>query len=412
MLKRLRLRFVLVNMLLVTGMLLAILGLVLHLTARGLEAESLRMLETAAAMPLQQGGPGGHREERPRQPHLVLELDLAGQLRAAGGTLYDLTDQALLQELADEALAVGAPAGVLEGHALRFLSVETPAGRKLAFADLTSEQAALARLARSCAAIGGAAFLAFLLLSVLLARWAAGPVEEAWRQQRQFVADASHELKTPLTVILTNAELLQAPGQDEEQRARSAAGILAMARRMRGLTEQLLELARADSGALRAAMAPLDLSRLLADTLLPFEPLCFEKGLDLTSQIEPRLTVLGSEVHLRQTAEILLDNAVKYTPAGGRVTVSLARQGRALRLAVSNTGEPIPAGELTRIFGRFYRTDKARQSGQGYGLGLAIAHKIVQEHGGRIWAESGGGANTFFVQLAAGRQEAGAGHPL
>ena len=146
---------------------------------------------------------------------------------------------------------------------------------------------------RTCGIIGGVSLLAFLFISVFLARWAVRPVEKAWDQQRQFVADASHELKTPLTVILTNAELLQTPGYGGADRA--AESILTVARQMRGLVESLLELARVDNGAVKTALARLDLSRLVSDALLPFEPLYFERGLELESKIAEDIPVNGSE---------------------------------------------------------------------------------------------------------------------
>ena len=241
--------------------------------------------------------------------------------------------------------------------------------------------------------------LAFLGLSLLLARWALRPVERAWEQQRQFVADASHELKTPLTVILTDAELLQDPETNEADRARFSGGILTMARQMRGLVEDLLELARLDAGTARRERTELDFSELCAQTLLPFEPLFFEKGLELQSQVEPGIRVRGDGEHLRQVEEILLDNALKYAAVPSAVELRLARQGRNVRLSVASRGDALSKEELKDIFKRFYRADRARSRGGGYGLGLAIAGSIAAEHGGKIWAESESGVNTFIVEL-------------
>ena len=143
----------------------------------------------------------------------------------------------------------------------------------------------------------------------------------------------------------------------------------------------------------------MDLSALTEDALLPFEPVFFEKGLTLSSDIEPGIVCRGSEPHLRRVAEILLDNAQKYS-APGTVVLSLEKQGKnhALLRLVS-PGEPLSAQECRDIFKRFYRVDKSRSDPGSYGLGLAIAESVVRDHGGKIWCEGANNANTFFVQL-------------
>ena len=256
-------------------------------------------------------------------------------------------------------------------------------------------------LTNTCVIIGVLSFAVFLGLSFLLARWAVKPVETAWNQQRQFVADASHELKTPLTVILTNAELLQEPEYDEQARSRFVDSIMTMSHQMRGLVESLLELARVDNGGQNMVFFRLNFSELVSDALLPFEPVYFEKGLTLESNVEENLFVKGSQQHLKQVADILLDNASKYASADSTVRVILRRQGSHCLLSVASAGDAISKEDLKNIFKRFYRMDKARSMNHSYGLGLSIADSIVSKHGGKIWAESADGVNTFFVQLPA-----------
>ena len=224
-------------------------------------------------------------------------------------------------------------------------------------------------------------------------------METSWQQQRQFISDASHELKTPLTVILTNAELMQSPDYDAEAKEQFSDNILTMAKQMRGLVEDLLDLARVDNGLTRAVWERVDLSRVLSDAALPFEPLYFESGLELDSFIEPGIFVRGSADHLRRVAEILLDNARKYSDPG-HVRFCLQRQGKnQCVISVANPGAPISRDDLQNIFKRFYRADAARSRDGSYGLGLPIAQGIAGEHGGRIWASSAGGINTFYVCL-------------
>ncbi len=392
MIRRLRIKFVCINMAIATGMLCVILGMVLHFTGEGLAAESLRGMQAAALEPM---GPGQRRPGELRIPCFTLQLGPHGELVAKGSS-YDLSDEAFLRQVLDAALATGETSGLLQAEGLRFCLAGPPERPVLVFADASGELAAMERLVKTCLFIGCVGSLAFLAISLLLARWAVKPVDTAWRQQRQFVADASHELKTPLTVILTNAELLQDGGADRE---RFVGNILDMSRRMRVLVESLLDLARVDNGLAAAAMETVDVSRLVSDALLPFEPLFFEQGLRLESGLEEGLLARGWPDRLRQVVDILLDNARKYAAPQGWVEVRLRREGRWLLLSAANAGEPIPKEQLEEIFKRFRRGEQP--GAEGCGLGLSIARGIVQAHRGRIWAESGDGANTFYVRLPA-----------
>ena len=398
MLKRLRAKFICINMLIVTVMLCVIFGMVFQFTRHNLESESLGMMQTLAADLFRPGRPG-QRPVEVQLPYFILEIGQTGELISADGGYYDLSDREFLHRIADAAFETRAHTGILTEYNLRYQRVVTPVAQRIVFVDMSSEQNTLRHLVRTCAMIGAASLLAFFLISLFLARWAVKPVERAWAQQRQFVADASHELKTPLTVILTNAELLRELGGDKDSRAQFSESILSMANQMRGLVESLLELARVDSGTIKTAASRLDFSGLVSDTLLPFEPLYFERELEIQSDIESNIKVNGSGSHLRQVTEILLDNAMKYSAAPAAVEVALKRHGPHCRLSVSNPCEPIPSEELNNFFKRFYRMDKARSLNHSYGLGLAIAESIVKEHKGRIWAESKNGTITFYVEL-------------
>ncbi len=397
MLKRLRIKFVCINMTIVTILLCLVLSLVLHFTQENLETQSIRMMEAIAAEPFQPGLP----DRRPDDvflPYFAVHLDHQGNLVTLSGTYFDLSDQDMVAQLVAEALA-GGQTGVLEDYDLRYCRVAAPLGEQLVFADISSERQTMESLLRTCLLMGVLGFLAFLVISLFLARWAVRPVEKAWDQQRQFVADASHELKTPLTVITTTTELLSDPACPESDRARYTGSILTTARQMRSLVESLLDLARADNGAAKMAFDHLDYSQLVTSAVLPFEAVLFEAHLTLTTDIREGVRLKGSPDHLRQVVEILLDNARKYSFPQTEVSVTLTRTGKTCLLSVANRGEAIAPADLTKIFQRFYRVDTARTGSGSYGLGLSIADTIVQAHKGKIWAESKDGTNTFFVQL-------------
>lgn len=402
MLKKLRAKFICINMALVTMMLCVIFGLVVHFTSKSMELQSIQMLQTIASEPFRLGI-----SNQPQQdvlfPYFSLELNRQGDVMASGASPYDLTDRDVLAQLLGSVLDRREKVGVLEEFNLRYYHTSSPGGHRIVFADLSSERNLRSNLMKTCLFIGGVSFLLFFIISLFLARWAIKPVEQAWTQQKQFVADASHELKTPLTVILTNAELLQNQACDSQQQEQCSNSILAMARQMRGLVERLLELARVDSGTSGMVFSNLDFSTLVSDSILPFEPLFFEQGLQLNSQIASDLSVHASPSHLRQVMDILLDNGMKYSSPSGTVDVCLRRYGNHALLTVATPGDQISREDLKNIFKRFYRVDKARSINGSYGLGLSIAQRIITEHRGKIWAESYRGINTFYVQLPLSR---------
>ena len=402
MIRKLQVKFVIINMAIVTVMLCIIFGLVYNTTKTNLETQSISMMKTIAADPFRLGRPN---EQSPdlRLPYFTLQLGIKGELISTGGGYYDLSDRDFLKDLIDESVDSRRETGIVEQHGLRFCRVSTPRGTVLVFSDMSSETNTLDHLVRNCLIIGILSFLGFLVVSIFLSRWAVKPVAAAWQQQKQFVADASHELKTPLTVIMTNAELLQTDEYEEQERKNFSQSILTMSQQMKTLVEKLLELARSDAEQTKQQMKPVDLSKLILDTAISFEGVFIEKGLSVESEVEPGITVNGSEPMLQQIADILLDNAQKYSSPGGETTVRLYSSGYGkCRLTVSNPGKEIPPEDLKRIFQRFYRMDKARSRDGSFGLGLSIAESIVAQHKGSIWAESKDGVNTFIVELRKG----------
>ena len=397
MIRRLRIKFVCINMTIVTIMLCVIFGMVLHFTSASMEKESIRMMQSVALHPRQLGVPG---QGAPGVwlPHFTLQLGSDGELLASSGGYYDLTDRALLEELV--ALSSDQRSGVLTDYGLRYVRVVTPTSQCIVFADMSSEINTMNNLIQNCLAIGGASFILFLLISILLAHWAVKPVENAWEQQRQFVADASHELKTPLTVILSNAQMLSENGEDPQLRGKLTTNILTVSQQMKDLIAKLLNSAQVDQGAGAMQFSSFDLSETVSNALLPFDCVFYERELELDSAIQPNIRVSGSQPHLIQVVDVLLDNAQKYSITHGRTCVTLqTHHKKSCLLTVANEGKAMSAKELKHIFKRFYRADTARERTGSYGLGLSLAEGIVKAHKGKIWAESRDGINTFFVQL-------------
>jgi len=399
MIRRLRIKFVVINMTIVTIMLCIIFGMVLHFTRANLEKESMEMLQTVALEAFKPEIPGKPGPSI-RLPYFSLQLKSGGAVITSGNGFYDLSDPELVKELVR--LSAEERSGILSDYSLRFLRIVTPASQSLVFMDMSGEINTINNLLQNCLLIGAASFLVFLLLSILLSRWATKPVAAAWEQQRQFVADASHELKTPLTVILSNAQMLSSNGEDPELRERLTGSILTVSEQMRELVNRLLNAARVDAGIEKKDFTVFDFSDAVEMALLPFDSVFFEQDMELRSSVDQGIVVKGSKTHLVQLVDILLDNARKYSSANGKTTVTLQKSSSgSCLLTVANEGSPMTQEQLKQIFKRFYRADPAREQTGSYGLGLSIAEGIVKSHRGKIWAESKNGINTFFVRLPA-----------
>lgn len=395
MLKRLKIKFICINMLIVTAMLAVIFGMVLQSTSRNVEVQNSQTLQQLHQMQIHRG----LRDYEIRTPYFMVLVSKHGTFSVSSSSFPFHEEEGKLVEIAQNVYNGEYSSGILKEYDLQYSRQKAPFGERIIFIDISRDRLIMRDLLKTCAIIAVLSLSVFFIISVVLAHWAVKPVDEAWTQQKQFVADASHELKTPLTVILTNAELLGGENLDSTTSERYIQSIQTMSQQMRGLVESLLDLARLDSGGAKLELAELNISRMAEMCLLPFEPLFYEHGLMLTSAIEEDLVVKGSEPHLRQVLDILLDNALKYSTPGSGVSLSLQRQGNHCVLLVSGRGEAISMQDLKNIFKRFYRIDKARAMNRSYGLGLSIAQSIVQEHNGKIWAESENGVNTFFVQL-------------
>ena len=399
MIKKLRVKFIAVIMAIVTVMLLVIFGFVLHSVHNSLRQETMDALRQYSMEP-------NHPSHRPGDLHggpmpmFSLELGPDGALLASGSAHFDLTDGENLLQIYRAAVEDGEKTGILPQWKLRYYREDGFGKTAYVFLDISVQKHMLEELLGICCLLFALAIVLFFVISLWLSKWIVRPVEQAWQQQRQFVADASHELKTPLTVILTNAELLASEEYDEASKSRFSKSILSMSRQMRGLVEGLLDLARMDNGKAGFSSEKVELSALAEDCCLGFEPVYFEAGRILQSEIAPGICLAGSESHLRQVIDILLDNGCKYSDAGTAVELKLKIQGRGkCLLTVYSRGTPLTKEQCRDIFKRFYRVDEARAMNHSYGLGLSIAESIVSRHGGKIWAAAEQEGNRFCVTL-------------
>ena len=408
MIRKLRLKFVAICMALVTAILAAVFFSVYFSMARNISDLSRQVLYRV----VQEESVGGSMTrpdisiniggDRVLLPYFTVNLWTSRRggytAQITGGTYANLEDTEELTAILQDCLSQNQTEGIISHYQLRYLRQDNGLYEKLAFVDMSMERAILRKMIGSYLIIAFAALFLLLGVSVLLSRWATRPVEKAWKQQRQFLSDASHELKTPLTVILSNAELLET-AELADKPARWADNIHTEARQMKKLVEEMLTLARADNMVRTAVLTEVSLSDIAADCALAFEPVAFEAGKPLQYELAENAMVLGDRDKLRQLVSILLDNAIKYGAEGRPIIMTVQKTDRQIRLTVSNSGEPIPPEHLKRLFERFYRADASRGEKSGFGLGLPIARTIAQEHKGTLKAESDAVSTRFIYTM-------------
>ena len=310
-------------------------------------------------------------------------------------SLSDTYTDEEIETYCNEILASGNELGTI-AH-LRYLVQTNDAGSIIALMDYSAEEQTNNQLLLISGILGGIGLILFGFLSYILSGLMVRPVTEAFDKQRQFISDASHELKTPIAVILSNSELLS----DTFGENRQLSYIKQECDRMHHLVTSLLTLTRLEQTPDKELeKSNFCISDALLERILPMESIAFEKGIVMESDISPDLTFYGVKEQIQQLAGILIDNALTYTSPQGQIQITLKKESHHLVFTVSNTGDEIPESERIRLFERFYRSDKARSRTAGhFGLGLSIAQSIVANHKGQIHVESANGMNSFIVSL-------------
>ncbi len=341
------------------------------------------------------------RRESSYLPTAVYMIDYQGNVITSNETFVKMDDS--IRDLAlISAIEASTDEGRLSQYGVFYMRHATAADIVVAFTDATTFDAEIGDTLRLLVLAGVAILVALLLLSLVLSRIATRPVQRAWDDQSKFIADASHELKTPLTVIIANNDIMAAhPEFTTQERAKWLDGTQVEAQHMKGLIEDMLTLARGEQA---EPVDPMrlpaqDLSAIVQRSCLAFDAVAFERGVLVEDDVAKGVSVRGDEVSLERMTKILIENAVKYAGNGGHVTVRLTadQKGRPV-LSVNNTGTPMSQEDLKHVFDRFWRSDTARTrtSTSGYGLGLAIAKSIADSHRAQISVTSSQAQGTTF----------------
>ncbi len=423
MLKKLRRKFTLITLALATLVLLIVLVFNTVTSYQAQKREIFRSLdrvseiarnntdEPPAAEPPEEGEgefreeppPGGGpdrdlprmgRDELPSVYSFAVLCDADGNITRTFAMNADMTEDDLDAAVK---LALGAKSdeGTLRSLDLIYRRYQTPDGTEIAF----SSSAALSGTVRRDILISLTVFIVgaglLFIVSLFLSGLTLKPVAEAWEGQKRFVADVSHDLRTPLTVILANNNILRShPDETVAQQRKWIDATDEEAERMKVLTEKMLELSRSETVGAGIELHPVDLSDLLGETVMHFEPVAFENGVELVASVEPGVVVRSDRDAFSRVAHILIDNAVKYAERGSAVEVSLERK-KQIVFSVRNRGEVIPEEDLLHLFDRFWRADRVRSVG-GHGLGLSIAKNLTTAIRGKITVTSSEENGTVF----------------
>ena len=311
--------------------------------------------------------------------HFTVFFDKEGKVDQTFTESIYAIDEDTAIEYAEKVMDDGAERGWISNYRYKVFSTEM--GYGVVFVDGSMSRSTLVQttMIAGFVLLGCAALV--LILIFLLSKKAVKPIAESYEKQKQFVTDANHELKTPLTLILANLDIAEAElGKNEW-----LDDIRAEGHRMTELVNQLVALSRMDEEGQSMNITEVALGELVADTVLEFELLAKEQGKALTASIDKETSYLGDEALLHRLVGILMDNAIKYCDQGGEISVTLHR-GRRVVLTVENTYSAVGEIELHRLFDRFYRADKARKFTGGYGVGLSMATAIIEKHKGEITA--------------------------
>lgn len=417
MINKLRRRIILINMALIGVVILGIFTTVninlysnsVHTLEHGLS----QLLDKAGRYPIDGGIPpedledfnnegkgfrfkkSGMKEEAPMQitSYITVTVDSNGNVLDKQESNVTMDSDDLAECIA---LATGKD-GQISEYSLMYVTREGIGEKQIAFADNSSIYSSL----RNSLLISFVLFLASMgvifVISLFLSNLAVKPVKKAWEQQKQFVADASHELKTPLTVILANNNIMMSHTESRVKNERQwLESTQEEANHMKQLIDEMLFLAKSDAGTEKIQLSDVNFSEQVEGCTLNFEPVAFEKEVMIDANIDENVILHGNSTQLNQLVHILVDNAVKYADNGTVITVKLKKQGDYVHFSVNNHGNEMSPEDMEHIFDRFYRAEKSRTT-KGYGLGLSIAQRIVQSMNGKLHVESNKENGTTFT---------------
>lgn len=407
MIKRLKIKFILINMCLISVVMTLAFSVLYYKSAHELETASKDALREIAYEPKDPLNNffGENKFENKHSNFVTYTLDIDSRTNTCYidgfGDAENLTDEKIeyVHSLINAVDRMNSNEGVLKEFNMRFYKTVSTYKTRIVLLDKQYEDQSLKQLLMSFAFSGAIAFLAFLIISVLLAYITVKPVEKSWKQQKRLISDVSHELKTPITIINTNTDIiLSHKDSSVENETKWIGYIKDETERMSDLVNSMLYLAKSDEAETKPKLEAVDLSNLVYEVALPFESVCYEKHKAYTYDIAPDVRICGDNASLKQLLIILLDNAVKYSNENGNIRIELSIISDKATVSVFNTGVPIPKECIPYLFDRFFRVEKSRtRENGGSGLGLSIAKRIIEYNEGTISVTSSEENGTLFT---------------
>ena len=331
--------------------------------------------------------PGKNHAMSPELPfesrYFIVTLDSEGNVTDTDTGKIAAVDTDTAEEYAQKTWEHTKTHGFLSNY--RYIKTEEDGSTQIIFLDCTRSMNTFEAFLATSLAVAVAGMAAFLILVIVLSKKIVRPVSEAYEKQKRFITDAGHEIKTPLTVIDADTEVLEMECGENEW----LSDIKKQTVKLKDLTNSLIYLSKMEESRESVQKIDFPISDLVEEAAGSFEALAVTQNKTFDLEVEPMLTYCGEEKSIQRLVSILLDNALKYSPEGGRISVKFGKAGKNLQLRVYNTAEHVDQNNISHMFDRFYRFDESRNSETGgYGIGLSIARAIVESHKGKITAKS------------------------
>ena len=315
--------------------------------------------------------------------YFIVTLDSDGNVTDTDTGKIAAVDTDTAEEYAEKVWEHTKTHGFLSSY--RYIKTEEDGSTQIIFLDCTRSMNTFEAFLATSLAVAVAGMAAFLILVIVLSKKIVRPVSEAYEKQKRFITDAGHEIKTPLTVIDADTEVLEMECGENEW----LSDIRKQTVKLKDLTNSLIYLSKMEENRDEGQKIDFPISDLVEETTGSFEALAVTQNKTFDLEVEPMLTYCGEEKSIQRLVSILLDNALKYSPEGGKISVKFGKVGKNLQLSVYNTAEHVDQQNISHMFDRFYRFDESRNSETGgYGIGLSIARAIVESHKGKITAKS------------------------
>ena len=394
MINKLKKRFFVTNMLIILIALITIFGYIYLSSANDLKEDSISLLENHK---LRQSSNRQlpERENTRLNGYSMMKVSVSDENEVISIEGDPFLKEEELQKLI---LSLDSTSGSNKEFHIRYLVDRTDDVAEYFLLDISYEHEILVSLLKNLLIIGSVALAAFVYINFKLSQMMVKPAVIAWDRQSQFISNASHELKTPLTIVLANVEMLE-NSHFSEQNDRTRLGYIKQeSNRMKSLVEEMLFLAKFDEYIEEDKKEKRNISDIVVESILMFDPIAYENQIELFSNIDEEIYLECFPNQIKQINDIFLDNAIKYSPKGGVINVKLYRTRNQIVYSINNSGAYIEPEELDCIFNRFYKKDKARgKHNHSYGLGLPIARKIADLHNAVISVESTIEMGTTFI---------------